>query len=528
MTIESDHKPLESIFRKPLDRAPARLKRIRLDVEQYNPRVVYVRGKDIPIPDILSRDVKNTQGEMPEEDLEVHIVLQMSKRAANELRDHVTKDHEAQELKRVIMEGWPDHRDELEPILRKFWCFRDELVVYEGIIFKAHQVWIPKTLRKKMLAEIHSGHPGLHSSVKRAKQTLFWINMTSDIQEMVDGCLSCQKHQRDNIKQTIISKEIPTLPFERVATDLFHFKGREYILLVDSYSSFFDFKQLLNTSSRSVIMALKEWFAVHGVPRVLESDNGPQYSSEEFKAFAAKWSFDHETSSPHFPRANGLAERYVQTAKLILKKCAEDESDVQLALLHARNTPRSTGLPAPSERLMGRLIRSNLPVSDAKLQPRLVTGVTQMLTEERSQQKRYADRGAVEGTVFNPGDAVLLQSSTSKTWKPATVLNSVDGRRSYTVTDGESVLRRNSFHLRPTKVGNETNLRGDQQVPKEPHGPLSEEHPRSDSYVEEHTDEGGRTVLPSEEPGALISNRQQTTRSGRLVKQFKLNDFEYY
>ncbi|XP_062542342.1 uncharacterized protein K02A2.6-like [Armigeres subalbatus] len=534
LTIESDHKPLESIFRKPLDRAPPRLKRIRLDVEQYSPKVVYVRGRDIPIPDILSRDVANSENEDVDEELEVHIVLQMSKRAASELRDHAAKDSEIQLLKQVIMAGWPDRRDDVEPIVRKFWCFRDELSVYEGIVFKANQVMIPKTLRKKMLTEIHNGHPGLQSCVKRAKQILFWINMTSDIQQMVDECQVCQMHQPNNTKQTIISKEIPSLPFERVATDLFHFKGKEYILLVDSYSSFFDFKELPDMSSRTVITTLKEWFAVHGVPAILESDNGPQYSSEEFKAFAVKWNFDHETSSPHFPRANGLAERYVQTAKHILKKCAEDESDVQLALLHARNTPRSTELPAPSERLMGRLTRTNLPATDVHLQPRLVTGISGALAEARKQQKQYADRGAVKGAVFQPGDAVLLQNCNTKTWKPATVVNCTDGRRSYVVRDEERTLRRNSHHLRPAKiVENEKPAENLQAAVQHQYPIFEEDHSNTSETETSDTFAGSRFSSQQLEETQMFNNddddnQQQTTRSGRLVKQHKLDDYEYY
>ncbi|XP_055522503.1 uncharacterized protein K02A2.6-like [Wyeomyia smithii] len=253
--------------------------------------------------------------------------------------------------------------------------------------------------------------------------------MGSDIQELIDACRICQIHQRDNVKQTIVPKETPSLPFQRVASDLFHFKGKDYILIVNSYSGFFDFKELSELSSQIMIAKLKEWYAVHGVPRVLESDNGPQYSSGEFQKFAKNWDFDHNTSSPCFSRANGLAERYVQTAKTILKKCAEDESDVQLALLHARNTPRSFGLPAPSERLMGKLLRTNLPTTDENFQPKVISGVPEALYEQWKLQKQYADRGALEPNIYQPGEPVLLQHQHTKTWRPVTVMQCVDGRR---------------------------------------------------------------------------------------------------
>ena len=45
------------------------------------------------------------------------------------------------------------------------------------------------------------------------------------------------------------------------------------------------------------------------------SDNSPQFSAEEYKAFTKEWGIKHITSSPHYPQANGLAEKYVQVVK---------------------------------------------------------------------------------------------------------------------------------------------------------------------------------------------------------------------
>lgn len=72
-----------------------------------------------------------------------------------------------------------------------------------------------------------------------------------------------------------------------ISTDLFSFKGQSYILLADHYSGFLDFQQLVdNTTSPEAIKCLKEWFSVHGIPEIVESDGGPQYSSKAFENFA--------------------------------------------------------------------------------------------------------------------------------------------------------------------------------------------------------------------------------------------------
>lgn len=122
--------------------------------------------------------------------------------------------------------------------------------------------------------------------MSRAKQMLFWLGMVNDITRMVEGCSVCEKHQRSTTTHDILQTEVPTLPFEIVGSDLFHFQGNDYILIADSYSGFFDFVKLRETSSRTVIVELKKWFATFGIPRILLTDNGPQYSSVEFSSFS--------------------------------------------------------------------------------------------------------------------------------------------------------------------------------------------------------------------------------------------------
>ena len=128
----------------------------------------------------------------------------------------------------------------------------------------------------------------------------------------------------------------------------------------------------------------------------LMSDNGPQYTSAEFKSFVASYGIQHITSSPLYSQSNGLAEKAVQTVKNLMKKCKESGDDVYLSLLDLRNTPRDEMIGSPMQRLMGRRAKTLLPISDNLRKPTTVQPetVSSRLMEYRQKQKYYYDQGA--------------------------------------------------------------------------------------------------------------------------------------
>ena len=112
--------------------------------------------------------------------------------------------------------------------------------------------------------------------------------------------------------------KFPDRPWQRLGSDLFHWKGANYLLVVDYFSRYIEMAMLTSTTSEATIGHLKSIFARHGIPETLISDNGLQYASSVFQKFARDYGFTHTTSSPHYPQGNGEAERAVQTVKRLL------------------------------------------------------------------------------------------------------------------------------------------------------------------------------------------------------------------
>lgn len=241
----------------------------------YSPKVIFKKGIEIPLADFLSRDCEasNLKYE-PEEDLKVAVVLPMSLDAREELNVATKEDPHLQLLLKTIMQGFPENINDLPTELQHYFNFKEELSYFKGIILKGDKIVVPKSQIPKMLKSIHQGHLGIQSCLRRARQFLYWKGQHHDITKLVKRCSVCEQTQRNNTKDTVLVKKIPTLPWQMVASDLFELKGKTYIVICDSYSGYLDFQQLKGQTSYEVIEQLKRWFSVHGIPEELQTDNG--------------------------------------------------------------------------------------------------------------------------------------------------------------------------------------------------------------------------------------------------------------
>ena len=97
-------------------------------------------------------------------------------------------------------------------------------------------------------------------------------------------------------------------------------------------------------------------FSCHGISPTLVSDNEPQLDSHRMVKFAETYNFNHVTSSPHYPQANGQAERSVKTAKNLL----EYSPYLYVALVSYRATPMPWCRLSLAELLMGRHIKTDV------------------------------------------------------------------------------------------------------------------------------------------------------------------------
>lgn len=529
--IHSDHRPLQSITKKPLDRAPKRLQSLLVRTLAYDVDVRYKKGKHMYLADTLSRaylkDQPSDQEEIESVNAIEYIALKTDK--IIRIRDATERDPALQTLKALIKQGWPP-KEEVPTSITHYFSHRDELAVTDGLIFRGERLVIPRSLRQEMLHELHRGHTGVEGSLRRARETIYWPSMNGDVKNHSANCEVCREFDIQQAKEPLIPSNIPDRPFQKVATDLFTLDGKEYLVTVDYYSNFWEVDRLLDTHSTTVIQKLKTHFARYGIPDELVTDNGPQFTSSHFTAFTKKWEIDHITSSPHHPQGNGKAESAVKNAKRLIRKTSKANEDPYLAILAVRNTPQQGVESSPAQRLLGRRTKSLIPMTETSLTPDNAYLVKEKLKINQQRQKNIFDRHTKALNPLEEGDTVRMRPVRLKdaSWRKATVLEKLDDRSYNVELPNGNVLRRNRVDLRATKEQPEVtdDSRSDLEDPSanqpstpapaaSPPTPLNSQNPALDKS----------TVTPQKAP---VSNNVRT-RLGRTSRQpAYLSDYVTY
>ena len=210
--VHSDHKPLESILKKPLASAPRRLQGMMMHLQRYDITVSYERGKNMFLADLLSRAYlpKNSEPEGEElESVNMASYVPISDQRLEEIRLATQNDESLQVLMKVILQSWPDDKSSVPALALPYFNQRDELTAQNGIIFRGECVVIPTKLREVMKQKVHSSHMGTEACLRRARECLFWPGMSAEMKQLVESCETCRKYNSAQPKETLKSTEIP-------------------------------------------------------------------------------------------------------------------------------------------------------------------------------------------------------------------------------------------------------------------------------------------------------------------------------
>ena len=438
----------------------------------------------------------NTFGDIPDKRLD-------------EIREATSCDASLQTVIKLVLEGWPADKRGIPVCALPYFDVRDCLSVVDGILVKGEAVVIPMALRPSIKRRLHSAHLGRDSMLRRARGTVYWPNMAGDIKQIADMCETCQKMKPQNLPEPLKQHSDGDEPWQKIGLDLFEIAGKHYLAVIDYYSNFIEIDLLTTMANARVVTLLKKHCARYGIPRMIVSDGGPQFTSQEFSSFVEDWGIAHVTSSPMHQRSNGKAESAVKIMKSLLRKTHMERGDPYEAMGEQRNTPRQDTTRSPAEMMFNRRTRSFLPcVSSLK-----DTCVKEKRDARKHSVKKSHDRKSRKLSEIDVGQSVFFQHTEGQDWKLGKVTD-ILGPNTYQVSGPDGVTyRRNRVHMRPTKVTPKARDLSPVVLPRIPDMTqlvLPDETPRMSNPpmvppVETSQPRGAEKIAPKDSSGQLLS-----------------------
>ena len=249
--------------------------------------VRYIPGLTNQLPDCLSRlgSQKDTI-KLPKLYLyQITSQLRVRSDSMNQWNVAMQEDDVLVLLKQVITQEWPSNVKEVPSELQPYWTFREELTIEDGLILKGTRIVIPNKKCEAILKLIHEGHLGLNKCKLHAKETVYWSGLNDQLDKLILDCELCLKYLQAKCKQPpnmALGYEIPVHPWTKLVTDIFHFEGVSYLLVVDYTSRFPMVCKLSSMIAQHVASHSKLIFSEYGWLYTSVSDNGPCYTVEVF------------------------------------------------------------------------------------------------------------------------------------------------------------------------------------------------------------------------------------------------------
>ena len=457
VSVESDHQPLVRLCKKPLSGLTPRLQRMRMQIQHYSYTVVHVPGKQMYVSDYLSRSCKEKTYEVDlgGDDPMPHIcsIRVRDETSLDEYQEATGKDTSLQVVKQYVLSGWPVQKRLCHALAKSYWKFKHEISEYNGLLFYGDRVIVPHQKQSHVIDQLHASHQGITKTQQRARTAVFWPGMNHRIEDKISSCSICKTHDKAQNHEPLIPSEVPDYPWQILGSDLFQFKGKQFLLNVDYFSKWVNVVELSDLSSQAIVKEFRKQIADFGCPATIRSDNGPQYFSKEFREFCRVNDILHVTSSPGYARSNGQVERSIQTVKRLMLKASEDGSCFWKALQMFRNTPLDNAIPSPAQLLQGRTLYDGIPVRQHCLFPRAYNRVRVkewFVTRQSKMKDNHDVKATFEKQVLVEGQNVRFKTQKGR-WEKAVVQSHHENSRSYNIKNLETgiVIRRNRHQVRP-------------------------------------------------------------------------------
>jgi hypothetical protein len=318
----------------------------------------------------------------------------------------------------------------------------DYRIDQQGTVWLKERICVPqdKTLLEQIMREAHdlrySIHPGSTKMYKDLKTRYWWKDMRRDIAHYVACCDTYSRVKIEHQKPSGLLKPlaIPVWKWEDISMGFVVGlprtpKGNDSVwVIVDRLTKVAHFVPVKTwyTTEKLAELYVEHILRLHGTPRSIVSDRGPQFVSKFWQSFHKLMGTTLNYSTTFHPQTHGQTERVNQVLEDMLRACAltygtDWESSLPYAEFSYNNNIKASLRMAPFEALYGRKCRTPLAWLEvgerALFGPRIIEEAKEKVEKVRenlriaqSRQKSYADKRRRELT-FAVGDRVYLKVS---------------------------------------------------------------------------------------------------------------------
>lgn len=371
--LRTDHKPLLAIFgeKKGVPTiAAARMQRWAYFLMAFTFSIEHTSGVENCVADMLSRlpmSSSETTNEICEKTYVDFIAEKGILRNQATIKAATFKEGALGKVYESIRDGCVEKLmgDEFKP----FRIRSSELTCESGIIMWGHRAVIPTKMRVDALRNLHVSHLAIVKSESLARMCMWWPGMDKDVEDFIKSCEACASLRQSPPKGSLKNWENPCKPWSRIHVDYAGpLENQYYLIITDSYSKWPEVFKTKTITADFTIRKLREVFACFGLPEVLVSDAGTQFTSNISREFMANNGIHFTVISPGHPASNGAAENAVKSFKKGLRaamgtaKASNLSVDVdeimQRYLFDFRNSIHCSTQEKPSRVMLGREVRT--------------------------------------------------------------------------------------------------------------------------------------------------------------------------
>ena len=199
--VATGHKPAVAVINKDVATQSQQLQCSMLHIHQYSVCISYKPGADLYTADWLSQNnhVENKDQEITGMNANLHAIRSAVdipiSTSIEDIKAETSQDADMQRLQSYILQGWPHTIDEAEHSIQNYWQIRHEEVMIDGIVMKGKWIIMPFVLQNQIPEQLHGSNMGIEKMRILVRESVYWVNMNTDIRITVRQCTTCLEYQ---------------------------------------------------------------------------------------------------------------------------------------------------------------------------------------------------------------------------------------------------------------------------------------------------------------------------------------------